>query len=288
MKSPATRSDPERYPIILIPPALESALESSPVTEPFPPIPALVNAMILLSGLVGVGLTLLMLYLTAEGLAIDPAAWIIPVAAVAIVLWELPRYLQDRQRKLRLRQERERYAKALKTDPSKLVEWRRKRVETILSLKMPLLLSNHAKPGRYDGILIQALQTSLPQLEFIQDRKVGYYTPDIIVLEPQINLYIDIEVDEPWHINSDGERAPSHWQGKDQKRNHYFLDQTWVVIRFAEEQVALQTRSCVKVVAEVIQRFNPSFKIPDLIARAKDLKPVASWNQSEAIDLRRY
>lgn len=61
------------------------------------------------------------------------------------------------------------------------------------------------------------------------------YRPDICLFWEEKNLYIDIEVDEPYDIVS---RKPIHYKGNgDNLRDRYFIRNGWCVIRFTEQQV---------------------------------------------------
>lgn len=74
------------------------------------------------------------------------------------------------------------------------------------------------------------VQQSL-MLKFTGNEK-GYY-PDIVISDKETGLLIDIEIDEPY-IGASGE--PVHFiQGGDEKRDEYFVNNGWIVIRFAEE-----------------------------------------------------
>jgi hypothetical protein len=69
------------------------------------------------------------------------------------------------------------------------------------------------------------------------------YTADFAYIEPAMNLHIDIEVDEPYDYTS---RQPRHYIGleTEKKRNRFFTDRLWIVIRFSEEQVVRWPDSC--------------------------------------------
>jgi hypothetical protein len=56
------------------------------------------------------------------------------------------------------------------------------------------------------------------------------YTPDFIYQDKKWNLYIDIEIDEPYVKNT---KKPIHVD--DSTRNEFFLESNWIIIRFAEE-----------------------------------------------------
>ena len=68
----------------------------------------------------------------------------------------------------------------------------------------------------------------------IKNRNYGY-KPDIALVWKEKNIFIDIEIDEPYDIVS---RKPIHYlKCRDALRNAYFLDNGWYVFRVAEQQV---------------------------------------------------
>lgn len=91
------------------------------------------------------------------------------------------------------------------------------------------------------------------------------YEPDIVLFDKKRNLYIDIEIDEPY----DGYyRYPTHCikLGKleeeqnvfkeeikqDDIRDLFFTESGWIVIRFTEKQVHLQSNECIDFVRNVV------------------------------------
>lgn len=75
------------------------------------------------------------------------------------------------------------------------------------------------------------------------------YEPDIILIDRALNLYIDIEIDEPY----DGYyRFPRHEVEKDDNRDLFFTESGWIVIRFTERQVHLQEKECIAYIRDVL------------------------------------
>jgi len=111
------------------------------------------------------------------------------------------------------------------------------------------------------------------------------YEPDLafIDLTSGKNIFIDIEIDEPY----DGvTRNPTHYlttQGgtADDKRNKGFTDRGWMVIRFAEEQIVSYPNECVKFIGEVIKSVNPSF-LSTCLDFPSSLKSISMWTEAEA------
>jgi len=81
------------------------------------------------------------------------------------------------------------------------------------------------------------------------------YEPDIVLFDKNLNLYIDIEIDEPY----DGYyRYPTHCTNieeevkQDNVRDLFFTESGWIVIRFTEKQVHCQSNDCICYIKNVL------------------------------------
>lgn len=81
------------------------------------------------------------------------------------------------------------------------------------------------------------------------------YEPDIVLFDKTLNLYVDIEIDEPY----DGYyRYPTHYVNpeddvkKDDIRDMFFTESGWVVIRFTEKQVHCESFECIDYIKNVL------------------------------------
>lgn len=81
------------------------------------------------------------------------------------------------------------------------------------------------------------------------------YEPDIVLFDKNLNLYIDIEIDEPY----DGYyRYPTHFINpedeikQDNIRDLFFTESGWIVIRFTEKQVHCQAYECIDYLRNVL------------------------------------
>ncbi|WP_052672450.1 PDDEXK family nuclease [Aliterella atlantica] len=110
------------------------------------------------------------------------------------------------------------------------------------------------------------------------------YTPDFTYIDSSLNLYIDIEVDEPYAYNT---KEPTHFleAWKDDNRNKFFLGRGWLVIRFSEEQVVRHPQSCCKTIAQAIASVLGDTSVLNQFANTPDLQPMRQWTQSEAEDM---
>jgi very-short-patch-repair endonuclease len=115
------------------------------------------------------------------------------------------------------------------------------------------------------------------------------YTPDFTYFDAKLNLYIDIEIDEPYTYET---HQPLHYLNcpKDQQRNQRFLEWGWVVIRFSEAQVVKYPASCCKTIASVVGQITGDNSIMVSFRQVPTLKPEPCWTRTEAQQMadRRY
>lgn len=77
------------------------------------------------------------------------------------------------------------------------------------------------------------------------------YVPDFVYYDPQRGVAIDIEIDEPYRLDT---KEPIHVAGIDDDRNEFFVSNGWAVVRFAEAQVLAHPAGCCQVIARVADR----------------------------------
>jgi hypothetical protein len=104
------------------------------------------------------------------------------------------------------------------------------------------------------------------------------YIPDFIIHIEELNLYFDIEIDEPYSV----ENTPIHFvNGSDMFRNTFFNNNRWIVIRFAEIQIIRQPEQCCELVQNVI-----SFIFDDSQTKLDNIKSliknIPRWTESDA------
>lgn len=80
------------------------------------------------------------------------------------------------------------------------------------------------------------------------------YEPDFAYINKERNIFIDIEIDEPYTIG----KKPTHYlfsSGKsvDFKRDSLFQKAGWYVIRFSEEQFYKQPNGCVEEIRNLLK-----------------------------------
>lgn len=114
------------------------------------------------------------------------------------------------------------------------------------------------------------------------------YEPDFTLIDEKngINIFIDIEVDEPYEGLKDiSKRKATHFQYADTNRNNAFASRGWIVIRFAEIQVHQDPNACCNFVVDVIKSINSKFICPVSLNGSRQLKPVKQWTKEEAEEL---
>lgn len=107
------------------------------------------------------------------------------------------------------------------------------------------------------------------------------YEPDIVLFDKSLNLYIDIEIDEPY----DGYyRYPTHYihpeeeVKQDNIRDLFFTESGWIVIRFTEKQVHCQAYECIDYIKNVLNSlYNRTF-VNDTTCRKEN-----QWDYNQCI-----
>ena len=106
------------------------------------------------------------------------------------------------------------------------------------------------------------------------------YKPDFCLYWEKKNLYIDIEIDEPYDIVS---RKPIHYQGNgDNLRDRYFIRNGWCVIRFAEQQVKENIKGVINYVKRVLRWLTNENGIK---IHKDTLATIDRWSREEAAEM---
>ncbi len=112
------------------------------------------------------------------------------------------------------------------------------------------------------------------------------YEPDIVLFDKNLNLYIDIEIDEPY----DGYyRYPTHYiypedeVKQDDIRDLFFTESGWIVIRFTEKQVHCQAYECIEHIKNVLHSvYNRSFT-KDILCETEN-----QWDYNQCIQWQKF
>lgn len=259
------------YPIILIPHSIQKALTSKPElklkqAERFETLSFFAGAAGLLS-------------------LATPIGWLGLLGAGAAIFYDsTERY---KERKIETNKENDK-VKAILNDSVALRNYMQTQIKTALSSTQSDLRSSDARLGKYDNTLLAALR-NIPRccVKSGEGLNLSYvFTPDVIIHVPTLNLWIDVEVDEPWFLDELGQKQPIHYLGKDSYRNRQFLAANWVVFRFAEEQVAKQPKSCAKEIARFLSLFDMDVSLK--FYNIPDLQEVNCWDEEKALEICRY
>jgi len=109
----------------------------------------------------------------------------------------------------------------------------------------------------------------------------GAYSTDFTISFPEIGIWIDVEIDEPYDYKTGN---PTHCSDdeRDRNRNSFFLKNNWIVVRFSEEQVVRYPESCCKEIALVIRRVTGIEKYVHDLAEAASLAISPMWTSRQA------
>ena len=135
--------------------------------------------------------------------------------------------------------------------------------------------------GYKEMYFYDALVIGIPNIEVAIDLHITIpffnrpYEPDLVLIDKKLNLYIDIEIDEPY----DGYyRCPTHEVEKDDTRDLFFTESGWVVIRFTERQVHTQESDCVAYIKDVLHSI---YTIR--LEEASNCRSEPQWDYQQAV-----
>jgi Protein of unknown function (DUF559) len=106
------------------------------------------------------------------------------------------------------------------------------------------------------------------------------YSADIEIILP-CGLGIQVEIDEPYVGKS---REPHHCldNDKDTKRDRYFLEIGWIVIRFSEKQIVTNPNGCCGTIARLIFQLTRDPKVLETMKLSKTLDPDPQWSAQQS------
>ncbi len=290
------------YPIIIIPDRLKKLKSALPKVPKFqeiqprsPKAPKPLNMRLMITEFI-------VILVLSRGLILEPPIAIgflifglIAIAIQALILKNtypsrLQKYeqaLRDYQPKLevydRLKAEHDQEVQRL-TSPEQITEFRQRQLLDILRATK-LNDGNNSKARRgmceakfakhlkryFEQNIYERLTLSIPNFD-------KPYSPDFAYIDRGLNLYIDIEIDEPY-TNS----KPIHFVGANDRRNQFFSQRGWIIIRFCEEQVVRYPRQCCKAIAEVIADILGDRLELTRFESTPDLPKIKHWSRGEAI-----
>jgi hypothetical protein len=109
----------------------------------------------------------------------------------------------------------------------------------------------------------------------------GAYSTDFTISFPEIGIWIDCEIDEPYDYKTG---QPTHCTDdeRDRNRNSFFLNSNWIVVRFSEEQVVRYSESCCRELVSVVRRVTGMEMYSKGLADIPMLKPTSMWTSRQA------
>ena len=298
-----------QYPITHLPIGIEEALSKQPTKPVFeesyplkPTEPQPINVSLL-----GVGTVLMIaVTLTLSSVGIELALGFLSLGSLAIfALAQQQRYSfakrhRDYQEQLlKYEQKQAEYWKrkqgyeqkvAESHKPKNVEEYRRQEVRKALNQTIPHDAEyTEARKGKSEPKFEQYLNRYFPgqiyrHFALIIPNFKYPYTADFTYIDGKINLFIDIEIDEPYTYNKSNKRKPIHYVGdsRDIRRNIFFNNRGWIVIRFSEEQVVRYPHSCCKFIAQQIAEITRNSAITSQFTQTPDLQPQQQWTKKEA------
>ena len=106
------------------------------------------------------------------------------------------------------------------------------------------------------------------------------YEPDIaIVNQKWPHIFIDIEIDEPYSVD----KEPIHYIEceNDVRRNKYFIEHGWIVVRFSEKQIVKNPLGCISVMEEIIASIDSSY-VRNEVLLSEVINKEARWTLAES------
>lgn len=126
-----------------------------------------------------------------------------------------------------------------------------------------------------------------------QDEENTCFVPNYIVSVSDRRLYIDVEIDVPYDIESGEPQSfkgtpanPGDQSFSKQEHDNFFEKEGWVVVRFAEEQIINQPISCCKFIAQTIYEILGDDAVLQKFNTVDNIQPVDTWSYQQCIELR--
>lgn len=146
------------------------------------------------------------------------------------------------------------------------------------------------KKGAFEGSASEFLLRNFPGKVYIggtakNDKgEVGRWTPlpDFVVHDKNIGYNLVIEIDEPYDLQYG---YPIHCSETDNERDNYFLQQNWLVLRFAEIQWVQQPEYCCDYIAKFINEATLGLSELTVSGAFRNINHVKCWNKDEALEM---
>lgn len=182
--------------------------------------------------------------------------------------------------------------------PKKVARWRKQELkQRIVSLR-PSPLGNRVDTQRFDPRGYAEFPDNCPfsnllERYFGSDKiyilhRMNGKIPDFAYIDRVNNLYIDIEIDEPYtprqYPRHGRQLRVTHCLGQYdyEDRDRLFINSDWFVIHFSERQIICWAESCCKQIAKLIYELIEDDSILNRFNCVSDLQPEPRWTMQEA------
>ena len=300
------------YPIVLIPSQIQRVKSELPPKPPFPVLsqpqqpgeePKKINNTVI--GIEAVAVTIPSIAMTSQG-ATAPGLllFLAGAGAIAAQAWRqittYPKRKQKHRRKIavyrgqleendRIKSNYEEEVKASQT-PQRVIKFQYNLLLDILRRTVTYNSNGSiARRGASEAMFGEYLGQYFPDLVHagvtLKIPNFDHpYTPDFAYIDEKLNLHIDIEIDEPYVYHS-GEPTHCLDADKDRKRNSFFNNRGWIVIRFSEEQVIRYPHSCCQTIAQTLAQVTGDRSILNRFVDIPDLQQQPQWTEVEAEEM---
>jgi hypothetical protein len=165
----------------------------------------------------------------------------------------------------------------LNKDPLlKILALHNARVKFLDMAKRPSDLNSDIKKGVSEDAFYLTLKSTFND-KILINKSLDEYSPDFIYFDPFYNLYIDLEIDEPYDGIS---KKPIHFIGADEARDNYFLQNRWCILRFSEKQIIQQSHACCDEIKKLVNSiFIRSYNQTEITEK---LNEERAWQYYEA------
>ena len=117
------------------------------------------------------------------------------------------------------------------------------------------------------------------------------FVPNYIVSVSDKKLYIDVEIDVPYNLETGEPEAYVNNEDSEKKyvnQDHdtFFVKEGWVVIRFAEEQTVKHPSSCCKYIAQTIYEILEDDSVIQKFNTVDNIQPLSTWSYGQCAELK--
>lgn len=136
------------------------------------------------------------------------------------------------------------------------------KINFLKKAKVPINIDhNNIKKGisekYFYNYLLNYFGAKILSNQMVTDNFEVTYFPDFVLYEESYNIYIDIEIDEPY-VSETG--APIHFIGHDDYRDNSFVEMGWFVLRLTEKQIIQTPLGCCKLIENYLNDIIESLK----------------------------